>query len=32
LILVLSDTGTGAANPCVAAVERAHELAEVEPR
>jgi uncharacterized protein involved in outer membrane biogenesis len=32
LVLVLSDTGTGVANPCVAAVERAHELAEVEPR
>jgi hypothetical protein len=32
LVLVLSDTGTGVANPCVAAVERAHELAEVERR
>jgi uncharacterized protein involved in outer membrane biogenesis len=32
LVLVLSDTGTGVANPCVAAVERAHEIAEVEPR
>jgi hypothetical protein len=30
LILVLSDTGTGVANPCVAAVERAHEIAEVD--
>ena len=32
LVLVLSDTGTRVANPCVAAVERAYELAEVEPR
>jgi uncharacterized protein involved in outer membrane biogenesis len=32
LVLVLSDTGTGVANPCVSAVERAHEIAEVEPR
>jgi AsmA protein len=32
LILVLSDTGTGVANPCVSAVERAHEIAEVDPR
>jgi uncharacterized protein involved in outer membrane biogenesis len=32
LVLVLSDTGTGVANPCEAAVERAHEIAEVDPR
>jgi uncharacterized protein involved in outer membrane biogenesis len=32
LVLVLSDTGTGVANPCVSAVERAHEIAEVDPR
>ena len=32
LVLVLSDTGTGVANPCVAAIERAHEIAEVDPR
>ena len=32
LVLVLSDTGTGVANPCVAAVERAYEIAEVDPR
>ncbi|NIQ90253.1 MAG: AsmA family protein [Deltaproteobacteria bacterium] len=32
LVLVFSDTGTSVANPCVAAVERAHEIAEVEPR
>jgi uncharacterized protein involved in outer membrane biogenesis len=32
LVLVLSDTGTGVANPCDAAVERAYEIAEVEPR
>ncbi len=32
LVLVLSDTGTGVANPCEAAVERAHEIAEVNPR
>jgi len=32
LVLVLSDTGTGVANPCVATVERAHEIAEVDPR
>jgi uncharacterized protein involved in outer membrane biogenesis len=32
LILVLSDTGTGVANPCVAAVERAHEIAKVDPQ
>ena len=32
LVLVLSDTGTGVANPCVAAVERAHEIAEVDPQ
>jgi hypothetical protein len=32
LILVLSDTGTGVANPCEAAIERAYEAAEVEPR
>jgi uncharacterized protein involved in outer membrane biogenesis len=31
LVLVFSDTGTSVANPCVAAVERAHELVEVEP-
>jgi uncharacterized protein involved in outer membrane biogenesis len=32
LVLVFGDTGTGVANPCVAAVERAHEIAEVDPR
>jgi len=32
LVLVLSDTGTGVANPCEAAIERAYEAAEVEPR
>lgn len=32
LVLVLSDTGTGVTNPCVAAVERVHEIAEVDPR
>jgi hypothetical protein len=32
LLVAFSDTGTGVANPCAAAIERAYETAEVDPR
>jgi uncharacterized protein involved in outer membrane biogenesis len=32
LLVAFSDTGTGVTNPCAAAIERAYETAEVDPR